>query len=189
MIRMTIALSPPIPQFVNGPIPGGSDVSGFLDDVWRLNWSSLVAVDPRVPPLSLRFEFAPPCPNPARGSVSFDIVIPRASQASLVVHDSAGRVINRIADDSSACRRPACSLPGSPSRFSEIGVSFPIACVCDQSRYASATSWYSRGAAAWDSCTAALGAVIPVTRERQEAIDDVERYDLRHAALRPPVVP
>jgi len=76
---------------------GGYDGS-FRNDVWRLNWSSFVAVDPLVPPVSLRFEFAPPRPNPSRGSVSFDISIPHDSPVSLVVYDSAGRVVHRVAD-------------------------------------------------------------------------------------------
>jgi hypothetical protein len=83
----------------------GWDGSNLRNDVWRLNWSSLVAVDPEVPPVSLHFEFAPPRPNPSRGSVSFDISIPQASPVSLVVYDGAGRVVHRIADDSFASGR------------------------------------------------------------------------------------
>jgi flagellar hook assembly protein FlgD len=72
----------------------------YRNDVWWLNWSSLVAVDRRGPSTSARFELASPRPNPARGSVSFDISIPHAALISLVVCDGAGRVVHRIADAS-----------------------------------------------------------------------------------------
>jgi hypothetical protein len=77
----------------------GSDYS-LRNDVYQLNWSSLVAVDPSVPQVTLRFELAPPRPNPSRGNVSFDLSIPHASPGSLVVYDSAGRVVHRVADAS-----------------------------------------------------------------------------------------
>jgi hypothetical protein len=76
----------------------GNGQSGRLNDVWWLSWPSLVAVDPEVPQVSARFEFAPPRPNPSRGSVSFDISIPHASPVLLVVYDGAGRVVHGIAD-------------------------------------------------------------------------------------------
>ncbi len=72
----------------------------YRNDTWWLNGSSLVAVDPVGPPVSARFELAPPRPNPARGNVSFDLSIPHAAAVSLVVHDGAGRVVHRIADAS-----------------------------------------------------------------------------------------
>ena len=74
--------------------PGNNRASWIVP----VRWSSLVAVDPKTPSLPLRFEFAPPRPNPARGDVSFDFAVPRASQVSLVVYDIAGRTIRRIAD-------------------------------------------------------------------------------------------
>jgi len=79
---------------------GGYDGSSYRNDVWRLTWSSLVTVDPPAQPVPARFELAPPHPNPARGSVSFDISIPHASPVSLMVYDSAGRVVRRITDAS-----------------------------------------------------------------------------------------
>jgi hypothetical protein len=76
----------------------GGIAGAYRNDVWWLNWSSLVAVDPPLPSASARFALAPPHPNPARGSVSMEVSIPRASRVSLVIHDSAGRVVHRIAD-------------------------------------------------------------------------------------------
>ncbi len=70
----------------------------IFNDVWRLTFSSLVAVDPEVPPVPSRFEFAPPRPNPAHHSVSFDLFVPHASRVSLTVYDSAGRIVHRVAD-------------------------------------------------------------------------------------------
>jgi hypothetical protein len=90
---------------IHDPVRGGMIVfggsgGGYRNDVWRLNWGTPVAADPGVLSVPLRFEFAPPRPNPARGDVSFDISIPHAAPVSLVVYDSAGRVVHRIADAS-----------------------------------------------------------------------------------------
>ena len=40
----------------------------------------------------------PPAPNPARGTVTFAIGLPRAGKVSLAVHDLAGRLVARLQD-------------------------------------------------------------------------------------------
>lgn len=74
-------------------------------DVFRLSWGSLVAVDPLDTMSPTRFQFASPRPNPTRSGVSFDIVIPHASQVSLLVYDSAGRMVRSITDSGFAAGR------------------------------------------------------------------------------------
>jgi hypothetical protein len=61
-------------------------------------WAPAGTVD--VPPgaTPLVFAFAPPMPNPARGAVSFDIVLPHAARAQLTIYDIVGRRVALVHD-------------------------------------------------------------------------------------------
>ena len=68
---------------------------GELGDNRSAAASSLSGDDPTFPG---RLDFAPPSPNPARGSVALEYRIPQRSSVRLTIYDSFGRVVRKLSD-------------------------------------------------------------------------------------------
>ncbi len=73
---------------------GGGGSSGFLDDTWVLAWSSPVGVPPV--PARATVALGLPRPNPARGMVAFEFMLPDEAWAELRVYDTAGREVRTL---------------------------------------------------------------------------------------------
>jgi hypothetical protein len=78
----------------------GGSTSGYLNDVWTLEWNSTAAVGEAQPLVS---GLRPPAPNPTRGMTAVSYVLAQAGHVQLGVYDVSGRLVRRLVD----CERRA----------------------------------------------------------------------------------
>ena len=72
-----------------GPLGSGK----LASDAWSVAFGTVVSAD--VAPV-VTFTLGPPVPNPSRGAMRFDLVVPRSASAEIALYDAAGRRVHSL---------------------------------------------------------------------------------------------